>query len=108
MQNSRPPGAHCGGHGGGGRVERQRAQILDDDEIGRRQGIVQLLAGGRGEGIDRQTLEKDIDRAGAGHRQRVPTEVLQRPGPFLRLDRDAVTPPQPEREERGSRHAAAL
>ena len=108
VQHGRPSRAHGGGQGGRRGIERERAQILDDDEIGRGQRLVQLPAGGGRRSVDSQALEEDIDRAGAGHGEQVPAQLAERVGPFRRLDRDAVTAPETERKEGGGRHAGAL
>ncbi len=108
MQDGRPSRAHRRGQGGGGGVERERAQVLDDDDIGRGQRISEFPAGGRSRSVDGQTLEEDVDRAASGHRENVPPQLPQGTGPFRRLDRDPIAAPQAEREERGGRHGAAL
>ena len=96
MQHGRSPGAHGGGESRRGRVERERAQILDDDEIGRGESVDKLLVCGRRRGVDGQTLESDVDGARTRDRENVPAQMPQRTGPFRRFDRDAVVAAQPE------------
>ncbi len=108
VQEGRPAGTHGRGQGGGGWVERERAQILNDDHIGRRQRIGQLPVRGRRRSVDCETVEEDVDRAGSSHRDNLPPQLHEGVAPFRGLDRDPVAAPQPEREQRGGRHGAAL
>ena len=63
VQHGRPPGAHLGHQGGGRRVEGERAQVLDDDQVGGRQRVGELAPGRWRGGVDGQALEPGVDRA---------------------------------------------
>ena len=93
VQHGGPPGADLGHQGGGRRVEGERAEVLDDDEVGRCQRVGELAPGRRRGGVHGQALEVGVDRAGAGHRDDPPPEAAQRGGPLGRFDRHAVAPP---------------
>ncbi len=86
----------------GGRVEGQRAQILDDHHGGVTEGVSEgaRVQGWRGTpskpdpGI--QTGNHQVDGSRTGHGTDFEAERPQGPLPFLRLDRNPVRAAQPE------------
>ena len=102
------PGAHRGDDVGRSRVEGKRAQVLDDHQVARRQGGLDL-GPGRGLGrLDGQAGQHGVHRPGTGDRAHVPPQAVQRGRPLGRLDADPVPPAQAERDHAGRRHGRTV
>ena len=93
---------HLGGELGGVGVDRQRAEVLDHDEVGTRDRGREPVRFGLApvDRLDREEGEPDVvgsqavvELAGdAAHRE---SELVERPLPFACLDRDAVGAAEP-------------
>jgi hypothetical protein len=103
VEDGRTPPEGLRHHVRRGQVERDRAEVLDDDQVGvQRPGHL----GGRG-GLrrpDGQARQLDVGRALAGDRAQVEPERLERAPPGLGHDRHSVGAAEAEGDDRGGRH----
>ena len=90
-------GQHGGGQVGRIRIDRERAEVLDDDEVGagdrrRERAGIGRAAVDRIDGEERQpgVVGPETVVELAGDPSYVEAELVQRPFPLARLDRDAV------------------
>ncbi len=100
------PGGSSGDRPGGCGVERERAKVVDDEEVGATDRVDDRLLVRCCGGVDRQRGQHDVvrlpvvfDRArDASGRE---PELMQRPLPLARFDRDAVVTAKAVRDRHG-------
>ena len=100
VEDGRPSSEGEGDGVGGWPVERKRAEVLDNDQIGEAQTGVERLEIRRAGVVDAKAGDDRVGRWGAGDRPGPPSETLQGIGPFRRLDGHAVRAAEAEGHQR--------
>ena len=89
-------------------VERERGEVLHDDEVGAVECALHPSDRGRRRGVDRETGDDDVGDAVAGDGADVVTERSQGRNPLGRLDGDTVGSPESKADEDDARHCSRL
>ena len=108
VQHGGTAGAGRRHDGRGRRVEGERAQVLDHDEVGPGQRPLDLGSTWSPGRLDGQPGHEHVHGSRPGHRDNVEAEESQGSAPFGRLDRHAVTPTEAEGDQAGGGHGRTV
>jgi hypothetical protein len=86
VDDRRPPGQGGGHRLGRLQVERERADVLGDDQVGVIEGAGHFVDGGRLVGVDGQVWEDAVGAPRPGHRDYPKAQGAEGARPLGRLD----------------------